>query len=80
MTSNKTETESMGNAAISKWALGCVAVGAVFGAAEGCWVWQNECVCEGGTVCVCVCVCVCLCVCERGALPGVSGGLWQYIY
>lgn len=29
---------------------------------------------EGGAVCMCICVC------ERGALPGASGGLWQYIY
>ena len=36
----------------------------------------------------CVCMYVCLCVyggeggyvCECGALPGASGGLWQYIY
>lgn len=25
-------------------------------------------------------VCVRTCVCECGALPGASGGLWQYIY
>lgn len=49
MTLNKTETELMGNAAISKWALGCFAVWAVFGVALGCWRW----LCVYGVLGVC---------------------------
>lgn len=73
MTLNKTETELMGMQQLANELEDVLLFEVCLVLHRGAGGGSGLCKVGGG-------LCMCMRVCERGALPGASGGLWQYIY